>query len=65
MSTNDHDKLIAKIQHFYDIMHDQLSTISNELIESPTNTLNIGKQDILNTLVDSYHQIFHNFLYPE
>lgn len=65
MMNEDHDKLIAKIQHFYDIMQKDLSIVSSQLIICPDNVLDIGKEDILNNLVIDYRKIFHNFLYQE
>lgn len=61
----DHDKLIAKIQHFHDHLQSELAITSNLLIEDPVNVLNIGKEDVLNSLINNHQQIFHDFLYTE
>lgn len=64
----EHLKLIAKIQHFYDLMAQRLANYENESIASPNESDRHrakAKAEEITTLLFEYSKVFHEFLYQE
>lgn len=63
----EHSKLIAKIQHFYEIMLYRLKSILDDSIAStlPDKKNSVEKVCIFNELLDEYEKSFESFLYKD
>lgn len=66
--TNDHVKMVAKLQHFYDLMMTRLSDIEARCMECLDGEVQeVGKQvhEEMNELSKEYTEIFGDFLYVD
>lgn len=57
-------KLIAKIQHFYEVMKQRLDSIDDYAIAHPSDTYKERSEE-LRGLSDEYSKVFEAFLYTE
>lgn len=65
---DDHDKLVAKIQHFYDMMIYRIQEVEeNALIIKAENDKKMRQEKCseLKKLIDEYSKVFETFLYKE
>lgn len=65
---NGHDKLIAKIQHFYDLLTQReeergAEAVSKDSFKKRTESASLMKEAIF--IKDKYKEIFKEFLYDE
>lgn len=66
--SDEHVKLVAKIQHFYDVMMTRLSDIEDKSLTTNNQLESIGyreKSVELNFLTFEYAKTFQTFLYKE
>lgn len=66
--SDEHVKLVAKIQHFYDVMMRRLNDMEDQSLISDNNLDSLGyreKSIELNFLTFEYAKTFENFLYKE
>lgn len=66
--SDEHVKLVAKIQHFYDVMMTRLSDIEDKSLTTNNQIESIGyreKSVELNFLTFEYAKTFQTFLYKE
>ncbi len=62
----DHHKLIAKVQHFYDLMVQQAQENEDSMIVPVEEMKRMQKEKhalALNGLIDEYSKVFDQFLY--
>lgn len=65
---DEHGKLVAKIQHFYDVMMNRLEDMEVKSLISDNNLESLGyreKSVELNFLTFEYAKTFENFIYKE
>ncbi len=66
--TEEHHKLVAKIQHFYELMIDKAEKAEDTIIASYIENERIrreGKLYAFNTLINEYSKVFDAFLYKD
>lgn len=66
--SDEHVKLVAKIQHFYDVMMTRLQDMEDSSLISDNDVKNLSyreKSIELNFLTDEYAKTFETFLYKE
>ena len=66
--SDEHIKLIAKIQHFYDFMIQHLNCAEDEFLSFThplDKTIYKTKREMLNSLSVEYCKTFENFLYKD
>lgn len=66
--SDEHVKLVAKIQHFYDVMLSRLNSMEDSSLTSTNDLERISyreKSVELNYLTFEYSKTFENFLYKE
>lgn len=61
----EHDKLIAKIQFFYDILSLKHDLVLNEIFEKRDEESLKISNTVLSVLADEYRKLFENILYME
>lgn len=66
--TEEHVKLVAKIQHFYDVMLSRLNQMEDDSLSSSNDLERLSyreKSAELNFLIQDFSKTFQNFLYRE
>lgn len=63
----DHVKLVAKVQHFYEIMISRNQFMLNDAIESNSydKKLLSNEANNMSSLIEEYEKAFESFLYKE
>lgn len=64
---DEHIKLVAKIQHFYEIMVNLNAKILDDSIasHSPDKRVECEKAQAISSIIDEYERVFESFLYKE
>ncbi len=65
--SDDHIRLVAKVQHFYEIMININAKILVDAIENncPDKKIACEKAQVINDLIDEYEKAFESFLYRD
>lgn len=65
--SEEHIRLVAKVQHFYEIMVNFNAKILDDSISSnsPDRRVECEKAEAINSIIDEYEKVFESFLYKE
>lgn len=63
--SDEHLKLVAKVQHFYELLQNRVYKLSDELVIEPKNIAIDFARDELALMHEEYSKIFGNFIYKE